>query len=92
MELVAKDFALKDEIFSSNRKGKRQYLNETKTRRMIDRLNVYFQTRVSTPRIRMDQKQEIETVINEEAMLLSMYLRNEKTDWIPRIAITRDSV
>jgi hypothetical protein len=34
----------------------------------------------------MGTNQEIETLINEEAMLLGMYLRNEKKDWIPRIA------
>jgi hypothetical protein len=27
-------------------------------------------------------------LINEEAMLLGMYLRNEKKEWIPRIRIT----
>ena len=32
-------------------------------------------------------KQEIETLINEEAMLLGMYLRDERRDWIPRIRI-----
>jgi hypothetical protein len=34
----------------------------------------------------MGKKQEIETLINEEALLLAMYLRNEKQTWIPRIA------
>jgi hypothetical protein len=29
--------------------------------------------------------QEIETLINEEALLFAMYLRNEKQTWIPRI-------
>jgi hypothetical protein len=35
----------------------------------------------------MGEKQEIETLINEEALLLGMYLRNEKKEWIPRIAV-----
>ena len=30
-----------------------------------------------------------EPLINEEALLLGMYLRDEKKDWIPRIGITR---
>jgi hypothetical protein len=38
---------------------------------------------------RARSKQEIETLINEEAMLLGMYLRNEKKEWIPRIGITQ---
>jgi hypothetical protein len=33
----------------------------------------------------MGRSQEIETLINEEALLLAMYLRNEKQTWIPRI-------
>jgi hypothetical protein len=38
------------------------------------------------PRIRMGEKQEIETLISEEALLLAMYLRDEKPEWKPRIA------
>ena len=30
------------------------------------------------PRVRMGEQQEIETLINEEALLLAMFLRNEK--------------
>jgi hypothetical protein len=49
-------------------------------------LNEYFQSKVGIPRIRMGKEQEIETLINEEALLLAMYLRNEKQTWTPRIA------
>jgi len=35
----------------------------------------------------MQKKQELETLINEEAMLIAKYLRNERKRWIPRIAI-----
>jgi len=35
----------------------------------------------------MGDKQELETLINEEALLLAMYLRNEKEDWQPRIGM-----
>jgi hypothetical protein len=31
-------------------------------------------------------RQEIETLINEEALLFALYLRNEKQSWKPRIA------
>jgi hypothetical protein len=51
-------------------------------------LNEYFQTKVEIPRIRARKKQEIETLINEEALPLGMYLRNEKKEWVPRIGIT----
>jgi hypothetical protein len=33
----------------------------------------------------MGKTQEIETLINEEALLFAIYLRNEKQTWKPRI-------
>ena len=57
------------------------------TNEFIKRLNVYFRSKVEVPRIRVGKRQEIETLINEEALLLAKYLRNEKKSWIPRIAI-----
>jgi hypothetical protein len=41
---------------------------------------------VEIPRIRVGAKQEIETLINEEAFLFAKYLRGERPPWIPRIA------
>jgi CRISPR/Cas system-associated endonuclease Cas1 len=81
----ASDFVLKTEDYSVNRKGKRQYLNERKTRDLISELNRYFETRVEIPRIRRGEHQEIETLINEEAFMFAKYLRGEKPTWIPRI-------
>jgi CRISPR/Cas system-associated endonuclease Cas1 len=48
-------------------------------------LNEYFETKVEIPRIRTGKKQSIETLINEEALLLAKYLRGERKTWIPRI-------
>jgi len=81
----ADDFVLKTEDYSVNRKGKRQFLNETKTRELINELNRYFRTKVEIPRIRRGEKQEIETLINEEALLFAKYLRGEKPTWHPRV-------
>ena len=39
---------------------------------------------VEIPRIKVGKKQTIETLINEEALLLAKFLRNERIDWIPR--------
>jgi len=50
-------------------------------------LNKYLQRKIEITRIRVGKKQEIETLINEEALLLSMYLRDEKRDWIPRTGV-----
>jgi hypothetical protein len=45
-----------------------------------------FQTKVEIPRIRVGKKQEIETLVNEEASLFAMFLRNERPTWKPRVA------
>ena len=34
----------------------------------------------------MGERQKIETLISEEALLLAMYLRDEIETWIPRTA------
>jgi hypothetical protein len=50
-------------------------------------MNQYLQSMVQIPRVRMGEQQEIETLINEEALLFAQYLRNEKQTWVPRIVI-----
>jgi hypothetical protein len=40
---------------------------------------------VRIPRIRIGDKKEIETLINEEALLFAMFLRQEGQTWKPRI-------
>jgi len=72
--------------YSANRKGKRQYLSEAKNRDLLNRLSKYFEKKVTIPRIRRGEHQEIETLISEEAFLFAKYLRDEKPTWIPRIA------
>jgi hypothetical protein len=49
-------------------------------------LNNYFEKIVEIPRIKVGKRQTIETLINEEALLLAKFLRNEHTPWLPRIA------
>jgi CRISPR-associated protein Cas1 len=84
--LKEKDFVLKDETFSSSRKGKRHYLNGTKNGEFLKRLNLYFKSKVEIPRIKVGKRQERETLIAEEALLFAKYLRGERPIWIPRIA------
>ena len=78
----------KSEKLSGQKRGKREYLNDNETRDFVAKLNAYFEEYVKLPRIRVGQKQTIETLINEEALLFAKFLRNEKKDWIPRIGIT----
>ena len=81
----ANDFVLKEEDYSTNRKGKRQYLNEEKNRELLALLNKQFEKKVTIPRVRRGEHQEIETLISEEALLFAKYLRDEKPTWHPRI-------
>jgi hypothetical protein len=52
---------------------------------LLKTLDLHLKTKVSIPRIRMGSQQEIETLVNEEALLFAQYLRNEKQTWTPRI-------
>ncbi|MEM2111718.1 MAG: hypothetical protein QXX08_07560, partial [Candidatus Bathyarchaeia archaeon] len=60
-------------------------LSREKTKELTEELNRFFETKVPISRIRHGSKQQIETLINEEALLFAKYLRNEKDTWIPRI-------
>jgi hypothetical protein len=84
-KLKPSDFTLKTESLSTRKKGKRQYLDDLHTSDMLKKLNVYFSMKVEVSRIRHGLSQELETLICEEALLLAMFLRNEKPSWIPRI-------
>ena len=76
---------MKTEDFSARRKGKREYLNDSSTHGLIKSLNDYFQAKVEIPRIRVGKRQEIETLINEEALPLARCLRQEKLSLVPMI-------
>jgi len=84
LNLRPRDFKAKTEVFN-DKKGKRIYLNESKTRELTRKIHDYFERKVSVPRIKHGNRQEIESLINEEAMLLASYLRDEKKNWTPRI-------
>jgi len=88
-KLQKKDFIMKSEGFLANRKGKREYLNAALTQNFVRGLTAQFRNKVKISRIRMGNSQEIETLIKEEAQLLSMYLRNEKNEWIPRVGTVK---
>ena len=48
---------------------------------------VLLECKVDVPRVRIDKRQAIETLINEKALLLAKFLRNERENWIPRIGM-----
>jgi CRISPR-associated endonuclease Cas1 len=89
MMLRKSDLILKEETVSPSRKGKRQYLRKQENNDFIKKLNKHFTSIVEVPRIKVGDRQEIETLINEEAFLFAKYLRGEKSHWEPRIAELR---
>jgi hypothetical protein len=44
-----------------------------------------FQVDCRNSKKKVGKKQTIETLINEEALLLAKFLRNERKDWKPRM-------
>lgn len=78
-KLKPRDFILKTEEYA-NRKGKREYLNDLKTRGFMKMLNEYFLAEVDVPRFRMGKKQELETLINEYHLKLKIHMC-EKEGW-----------
>ena len=85
-DLKTKDFTTKSESVSRSRKGRREYLNDSETRLMMKELERYYESKVEIPLIRYGKRQKLETLINEEALLLAKYLRDEKKGWTPRFA------
>jgi CRISPR/Cas system-associated endonuclease Cas1 len=84
--LGKKGFTLKKEDFSTDKEGERGHLSDIQINTFVGSLKGYFYTEVERLRIRMDKSQEIETLINEEALLFAQYSGNEKQAWVPRIA------
>ena len=85
--LRKKDFKVKREDYSSSRKGKREYLFGEKARDLMRGLYGFFESKVEVPRIMHGNRQTVETLICEEALLFAKFLRNERDSWCPRIAI-----
>jgi CRISPR/Cas system-associated endonuclease Cas1 len=85
--LRLRDFMVKTEQYVPNRRGKREYLNDSMTNRLIKAFYSYLDWKVRIPRIRHGYRQSLETLISEESLLFAKYLRNERETWIPRIAL-----
>ena len=76
------------ENIAGKKKGKREYLNSNQIKGLIMKLSTFLESMFEIPRIRHGKRQTLDTLINEEALLLAKYLRNEKKDWEPRIVGT----
>jgi len=67
--------------------GKKIHLKEYETDSLAEDFNAFFDRIVDVERIKVGNRQTIDTLISEEALLLAKYLRNEKKEWIPRVAL-----
>ena len=50
-------------------------------------LDEFFESSIQIPRMQIGKQQTIETLINEEALILAKYLRNELNTWTPRVPL-----
>jgi hypothetical protein len=80
-----KDFVVVTDFMMCLKMGKRIHLCEYEADSLAEGLNQLFERKIDVPRIKHGKTQTIDTLINEEALLLAKYLRNENKDWIPRI-------
>jgi len=83
-KLKKKDFVLVTDFMMHLKMGKKIHLKEYETNDLAEDLNAFFDRMVDVERIKVGKRQTVDTLISEEALLFAKYLRNEKTDWIPR--------
>jgi len=79
-----KDFVLVTDFMMHLKMGKRIHLKEYETDCLAEDLNKLFDRMVNVERIKVGNRQTIDTLISEEALLFAKYLRQERKDWNPR--------
>jgi hypothetical protein len=65
-------------------KTPRTFLKYPESSELIRALNSFFESKIEIQRIKHGKNQTFETLINEEALLLAMYIRDELPAWYPR--------
>ena len=86
MKFHKKDFVLKtDTTIKLKQYSKRIVLRDYKTNGLTEDLFLFFDRMVDVPRIRHGNRQRIDTLISEEALLFAKFMRNEISEWKPRI-------
>ncbi len=84
LRLKANDFTVKSETLSRKKMAKREYLDSSNTKGLMSKLDLFFASKVDIAWTKFGKRQMIETLTNEEALLLDRYLRDEQNMWIPR--------
>lgn len=87
-KLRKKDFVVVTDFMMRLKMGKRIHLCEYEADSLANALNGLFNRQVEIPRIKHGKRQTLDTLISEEALLLAKFLRDERNEWIPRIAIS----
>lgn len=83
--LRKKDFVLVTDFMMHLRMGKKIHLCEFEADSLAEGLNGLFDRMVDVARIKHGNRQTIDTLISEEALLFARYLRRERNTWIPRL-------
>jgi CRISPR-associated protein Cas1 len=83
-KLRKKDFVLVTDFMMHLKMGKKIHLKEYETDCLAEDLNKFFDGMVDVERIKVGNRQTIDTLISEEALLFAKYLRHERKEWIPR--------
>jgi len=84
-KLGTRDFVMKEERTTRKLWSKREFLNGSRTRELERGLDDLLEGMVEVPRIRHGSRQTLETLINEEALLLAKFLRYERKTCVPRL-------
>ena len=79
------DFVVVTDFMMKLKMGKRIHLCEYETDSLADGLNALFKRKGEIPRIKHGERQTLDTLINEEALLLAKFLRKERKEWKPRL-------
>lgn len=86
VELRKKDFIVRTEFWEKLR-GRRIFLRDIETHGLFEDLEEFFDKGIiEIPRIKVGKRQTIQTLLNEEALLFAMYLRGERSTWVPRLS------
>jgi CRISPR-associated protein Cas1 len=90
-KLRKKDFVVVTDFMMRLKRGKRIHLCKYEADSLAEGLNNLFNRYIEITRIRHGKRQTLDTLINEEALLLAKYLRNEKKEWVPRLCLSEGS-
>jgi CRISPR-associated endonuclease Cas1 len=83
-KLRKKDFVAVTDFMMRFKMGKRIHLVEYEADSLAEGLNLFFDRFVDIARIKHGNRQTIDTLISEEALLLAKFLRTERKEWVPR--------